>query len=795
MKLSWNWLRNFVDLSDTDPETVGKSLTLHTAEVEEVLPLEPFFEKVYAGKLLKYELHPNSEKLHVGQFDVGKRGKKQIIFGSVHQITVGQVFPVALDGAVLLSGLEIKKAEIRGVKSEGMICDNSELGCKNEGLATFSDAEVGKSLPEISEEFRDTVFDIDNKSLTHRPDLVGHRGFAREVAAIFGKTLLLPEPTVVVPEMKEVPLKVKSANCSRFCAVRVDNVGGSGASPLSVQTRLENLDVRAISTLVDITNWMLLEFGQPMHVFDAAKIEGTIVVRPAKKGEKLLALDGEEYVLTPEDTVVADSKKVLSIAGIMGGMESGATEDTKDIIFECAHWDPTAIRKTSQRLGLRSESSMRYEKSLDPSACRTVLLAACEMLTDRIPGAVIASGVADTAPSPAPQTSIQLDPELVRRASGINISDEAIAQKLQSVGFEVHEGDKVLEVDVPSFRATKDIAIPEDLIEEVVRLYGFENIESQLPSLPLHPPKPNPQRNLEWSMRSTLAALGYLETYNYSFVNEGESDFSNLSDFVSVENPLSDQQVRLRQTLIYNLVQNLESDLRAGGRVSFFELGKIFSQQKKVITERLSGAMITASLEADEDTLFFELKRDLEQLLSSLGVKATFTPCEEEGPDFAHPFKSAFLMVGLENIGYIGVLHPRLLPVEGAGVAFVQLDLERLLDCTANKVVKYSRLSPYPSVHRDLSIVLKKDVLIAQIEEVAHQASDKLISIQFFDEFYDAEKLGPDVKNLSFHLAFRSWKKTLTESDIEEHFEMVVNALEKAFGAVLRLKFDQEKTN
>ncbi|MDH3324709.1 MAG: phenylalanine--tRNA ligase subunit beta, partial [Candidatus Peregrinibacteria bacterium] len=464
MKLSLNWLSEFVDLKNLKTEEVGEKLTIHTSELEEIISEKEFFQDVFAGKMLDTRSHKDSDKLSVATFDLGKNGKKQIIYAKKHEVKVGEILPISIAGAKLKSGIEINNSEIRGEKSEGMIADNEELGMKNEGLMFFTDKDVGKSLPEICTEFADSLFDIDNKSLTHRPDLMGHRGFALELSAIWKRKLTLPEPVVAIPQdANKIPVEIKTDTCRRFCALKMENVEVK-PSDLKTQSRLENLDVRAISNFVDITNWVMLEFGQPMHVFDADKLEGRIIVRQAKKGETLVALDDEEYELDETMTVVADDKKVLSIAGIMGGKESGVTETTTNIIFEAANWDPTATRKTSQKLGLRSESSMRYEKSLDPENCKRAILAATELAEKSCPQAQITSSLTDEYPIKSTPTIIKFNPEIVRKISGIDISDKEIKENLEAVNFIVNED---WSVEVPSNRATKDVSIPEDLVEEI----------------------------------------------------------------------------------------------------------------------------------------------------------------------------------------------------------------------------------------------------------------------------------------------------------------------------------------
>lgn len=796
MKLSWNWLRSFVDIADITPEEVGRKLTLHTAELEEIIPLAPFYEKVYAGELVNFKKHPEAEKLHIGTFNLGMHGTKQIIFGSVHEVAKGTVYPIALAGARLKSGIEIKDSEIRGQKSEGMICDNNELGFKNSNLLTFSKKDIGKLLPEISKEFKDYIFDIDNKSLTHRPDLMGHRGFAREIAAIFDRKLTLPEPVVMLPKKgKPLSLKIETAVCSRFCAIKISGVEVQ-PSDISTQIRLENLGIRAISNVVDITNWILLEFGQPMHAFDAEKVHGDLIIRQAKKGEKLIALDEVEYELTSDHTVVADEKIPLSVAGIMGGKDSGVRENTKNVILECAHWDPTVVRKTSYHLSLRSESSMRYEKSLDPMSCRPAILASCEKLLDFCPDAKIVSPLQDEFPAPPKQLQIKLNPELVRKLSGINMSDDEISRKLRSIGFSVSSEKKIFQVAVPSFRATKDVSIPEDLIEEVVRLHGFEDIQACLPVLPIIPPKRNILRELEWEAKEYLAARGFLETYNYSLVNEKEETFiASTKETIRVQNPLSEEQAHLRQTLVFGLLNNIESDLRTYNEVNFYEFGKVFKAiDKHKTSETLHLGLLKASLSHDENTLFYELKKDLNRLFLQFGITPSFIP--SEGVQYCHPSKTAAISIGKENIGKIAVLHPRNIPVKNAGVVLSEINIEKLVNLyKKQKQKKYQKLSLFPPVFRDLSLIVPSRTLISDIESIVYQSSDILQKIELFDEFVDECKIGKGLKNLAFHLEFRSPEKTLEEHEIEEGFYVIVKSLEKVLKAQLRLDFEQGKVS
>ncbi len=797
MKISQNWLSEFVDISKITAEEIGESLTLHTAELEEILPQSQFFENVFAGKFLEKRKHKNSDKLSVGIFDLGKKiGKKQILYGQVHEIKIGEILPIAIN-AKLKSGIVVKPSEIRGEKSAGMIVDNSELGLKNDGLLRFKEKDIGKSLPEICQEFADTLFDIDNKSLTHRPDLMGHRGFGLELSAIFGENLTLPEPAVAVPkDLEKLKVEIKTDKCRRFTGISLKNIEVK-PSPIEIQIRLENLGTKSISNFVDITNLMMLEFGQPMHVFDKDKIIGSIIIRQAKKGEKIIALDEKEYCLTEKDIVIADEEKVLSIAGIMGGLESSVTKETTSVVFESANFDPVSIRKTSQRLGLRSESSMRFEKSLDPAQCKRTLFVAVERAFELSKNAKIASQVGDVWPNPASGKEILLHPKKVRSHSGLDIKDEEIKEKLESINFQVRETKNGFKVKIPTNRATKDIAIEEDLIEEVVRLHGFSDIKGTLPTLPITPPRKNYQRELEWKMKDIISSNGFLEVYNYDFVNSEDIKFTNNKNYVKIANPLSSEYENLRQTLISNLVNNLESELKQHGKVKLFEFGKVYKEIGNVLPEEiLKMALFQAKIQGDEDLSFFEIKSELEKIFSILKIndEIEFRPIsEKELKPYCHPSKTAEILYKNDILGIVSVLHPKFLKIKGSHVVFAEIDIEKLSKIIKIKAIKYKRLSPYPSVRRDLSIVLTEKSLIAEIEKKAFLVAPDLKEIELFDEYRDEKKLGKNLKNLAFHLEFKSDNKTLEEDEIDTNFNAIVEILDDKFGAKLRLEFDKEK--
>lgn len=794
MKLSINWLREFVDLKGISAAEIAEKLTLHTCEVEEVIEKSANFQNVFAGKLISAKKHPDSDKLSIGTFDLGKNSEKQIIFGQVFPLNEGEIYLVALDGANLASGIEIKNSEIRGKKSEGMVCTNQELGMKNDGFIRLQDENlVGKPATEIFAGFGDKIIDVDNKSLTHRPDLMGHRGIARELSAIFEANPLAPLsgginnlPGNPANLAKKVEVDIQTDKCRRFCSARMNGVKVE-PSDYETQIRLENLDTRAISNLVDITNLNLLGLGQPMHVFDADKIRGKIIVRQAKDGEKVVALDGENYELTSADIVIADEEKVLSIAGIMGGLESSVTKDTTNIIFESANFDPTSVRKTSQRLALRSESSGRYEKSLDPEQCHSALLMAIKLTQEVCPEAKLETGITDEYPIQNPAKKINLSPDYVRSLSGLNLTDTEIQKNLESLGFKVSDNWKV---QIPSWRATKDVEIAEDLIEEIVRLYGFANIESKLPTLIINPPQKNKLREQDWKIRGFLSGLGMMEVYHSSFVGPQDFEFTEeINKYVRIDNPSNDECEFLRQTLVSNFVRNLKPELRAHGEVNFFELGKTYSAPNSEVAKLL---LFSAKLKENSEKMFYKMKADLVELFKFLGIsEIDFRPTENP-TKFQHPHRCADVIVGNINIGSISVIHPSKNSVKNSAIVFAELETQKLQNFAESCEKKFEKISSFPSVHRDISILIDKKSLVGDLVKIAHQNSEFLTEIELFDDFIDKEKFGKNLKNLAFHLTFKSREKTLEESEIDDNFNNIMQTWTKKFGAKLRLEFDQE---
>jgi phenylalanyl-tRNA synthetase beta chain len=807
MKISLNWLRELIEIpSHLTPEIIGEKITLHTAELEEIIDTKPFCDLVVAGKLTKVDSHPRSDKLSIGFFDCGEKNPRQVLFGQVHVLTLGEVYPIALPGLVMENGKAVTESELGGVLSQGMVIENTELGMKNSGLLTFEPKDIGKKLSEIVDGSADQIFDIDNKSLTHRPDLMGHWGFAREVAAIFDIPFKKSKTELPAGGSEKIKVDIQTPNCRRFTCAKLSNIFVTDSSA-SNMFRLEHLGTKSISNIVDITNQVMVLHGQPMHAFDAAKVNGTIIIRQAKDGEALVALDGEEYALTTDDMVIADEKKILSIAGIMGGLESGVTSETTEIIFESANFDPTVIRKTSSRLGLRSDSSMRYENSLDPENCLNGLMEAITRTQKYCPNAELTADITDNYPQKPLIKTILLNPNKVRRLSGITFSDDEIKKNLTKLGFGVEtvqnqQDEIIFEVTVPSIRATKDVSIPEDLIEEVVRLYGYGNIASTIPSQPIKTPKINHLRKLEWQIRDILASEGLREVMHSSFVSSTDSKWLSLQEtqdpdstngYVVMTNAPTLETTYLRQSLLSNLVRDLETELRTHKSVGLFEIGKTYHSSKLGdYSEIKKLALLQATFSKKSDQTFFTLKAKLEKLLFHLGedqLDIAFVSQTETTALF-HPHQTAIVKANDIIIGTLGTIHPSKNSIKKSIIVAAELDIEKLLQVLLARSSKvYSAQSTFPAVQRDLSIIVTDRLHIADVQALAKQHADNLTKIELFDEFTDAEKLGVGKKNLAFHLTFQSKEKTLASEEVEAEFKRIVTALQSVFGAMLRVDF------
>lgn len=815
MLISFCWLQRHIDLQGLDAERVAADLTLHTAEVEGVERLWPHAEQVLVGEVLEREPHPSADRLSKCLVSLGAAEPVPIVCGAPN-VAAGQKVPVALPGTHLPGIGKLKKSKIRGEVSLGMICSEQELGLGDEhdGIWVLPPEAVAGSRLSDAVGLVDWAIDIDNKSLTHRPDLWGHRGIARELSAIYQRPLTPLEPQLPSPVAGvAVPVEVATAACSRYLAMPLSGAR-SLPSPLWLRRLLAAVGQRSLGQLVDISNFVMLDLGQPNHVFDGAQIapEG-IVVRAARPSEAFRALDGTELSLTEQDVVVTSGGRPAALAGVIGGHESEVEGDTRSVVLEVATFDAATVRRTSTRHGLRTDSSARFEKSLDP---RLPALAAAHFVTllRQLQPEVRCSGPATDCChfDPAP-LRVSLRPESVRRALGVELSDEAIGTLLQRLQFDVPvqlSAQGCWSVGVPSFRATKDIAIERDLVEEVGRLYGYGRIEERALLAPVAPPPPDDRRALVRRVQDRLSgAARFTETIGYSFQSDEVLRALNLLDqsYCRLSNPVVAGESRMRRSLVPSLLGPIEAWRRGSESLRLYEVGKCYLPNAgglaAVPQEQHRVALLWAGPPPApgapfSESLFFRLYGVVQDLMAQLErpqvVWQVARAPERTVPAWAHPRKCLQAsMPGSgesEPLGTLCSVHPQALNALGlqgrlrSEVVVCDLSLDGLVAMPRTPRV-YQPLPRFPGVKLDVAIAAPVSMPAASVTAAIEQAAgDHCRGVELFD-VYHGESLGSDQKSLAFHVLLQSSKKTLSDSD-EQRFLKKLGAELGRVGAHLR---------
>ena len=806
MYISLNWLKDFVEIPKSiTPEELGLKLSTHTVEIDKVISQKEKFNKIVVGKILEIKKHPSADRLQLVKVDIGKE-KLDIVCGATN-IKPGNFVPVALVGAILPNGLEIKAAEIRGVKSNGMLCAEDELGMGEDhtGIMILSGAKAGQNL---AEHFKldDTIFEVDNKSITNRPDLWSHLGLAREISAFLN--IKLKEPKLDLNKLakgkgklEKIKVEVKDSKlCPRYMAIKVSGIA-IGASPAWMQERLSAVGLRPISNIVDITNYVMLELGQPLHAFDASLVK-EIGVRRAKKGETMETLDGQPRELDDEMLLITDGVKGVAIAGVMGGLSSEISQETKAIIIEAANFEPVQIRKTSQKLGLRTESSMRFEKSLDPNLCALAIARAVELVKKLCPKAEVASDLVDIKSFSLDQGPIELNLEWLEAIIGEKFEEKKIINILEGLGFTVKKEKGKLEVTVPTWRATKDISIPEDLVEEIVRIYGYNNLKLEMPKVVMEAPRVNKERILERKIKEILSQGARLtETYNYSFV--GQEQLKKLKmeikDYVKLANPIASQHTLLRQSLVPNLLENVKVNQSRYSEFGLFEIGNIFmdltgeedkggeKKEKLPFQEKKLGIILAGEKKGET---FKKVKGLVEYLFDYFGLTASFESLEDQ-PGWADKKAATKITAkgGDKNgLGLVAKLDSQIAATLNMKkeVAIAEISFKELAGPILNKgVKKYEKIPKYPPVIRDLAFVVGSKILYNDIKNEIENFSRLVKEVELFD-VYEGEGLGENNRNLAFHIIYQAPDRTLTAEEIEKEQANLIKLLEKKFGAQIR---------
>ncbi len=796
MKVSLNWLREMVDLPSNVPALVDL-LTLAGVEVEGIESHGVAIDQVVVAQVVASEPHPNADRLSVCRVEDGSGTPRQIVCGAKNY-KVGDKVPLALPGAVLGKDFTIKVGKLRGVESQGMMCSAEELGLPKgeDGLLILpASVRVGAPLSEVMP--GDTVLDLE--ITPNRSDLLSHSGIAREIAALTDQVLRLrPVPTDVV-EFVASAVDVEPVECELYTVLEISNVRvGPSAEP--VRRKLEAVGQRAINNVVDITNLLMLEVGQPLHAFDADKVEGDIRVRYAREGEEFPALDGRTYRLSPWQIVIADDRRALALGGVMGGADSGVTETTKNILLESAHFDAATIRRTSRVLGLSSESSYRFERGVDIGGVVSASLQASALILESAGGTVgdlsvghaeDAAGGFDSAAilhendEPVFTHTVALRPARVEAVLGTTIAPEKIDAILDGFGLQ-HTDDGW---EIPSYR--QDLAREIDLIEEIARVVGIDAIPSRAQAQFAHTSATDREYDRAMALRQRLVAQGFAEARTLTLIGENPRGLAftrtALEQVRRIKNPMNDEQVLLRPSLLPGLLQALADNSRAGAKtVRLFEVGRVFAAATPEETSHLAlvvtGPLSERSWRAGEgsEADFFHLKGII---AATLGAGTTFEP--DKNPELA---LSLVIKIADRAVGFAGQLWPkdaRALDAT-APVLFAEIDLSAL---PAADGAKYRDIPRFPATARDIAMLAPLSLSHDEIVSVLQAASEPLLTdLELFDVFSDAtgDKIPADKKSLAYSLTYRSPDRTLTADEVNAAHARLKERLKTALAVTLR---------
>ncbi len=790
-----NWLREFVDVS-VSPEVLADKLTLAGFEVEAVHQIAPDFAGVVVAKVAKVERHPQADRLVVTEVEDG-RHTYRVVCGAP-DVTAGRLYAFAPPGATISQGRELKAVKLRGVLSEGMLLAEDEVGVSDDHatlMAIPQDLALGRDFSEALE-FADVILDV--AVTPNRPDCLSVLGLAREVAALLKKPLRhpetgFPEAAETISRYAKVTI-LSPVHCPRYAARLLTDLRVK-PSPFWMRRRLENAGIRSINNLVDVTNYVLLEFGQPLHAFDFDKLAGgEIIVRLPRQGENhFVTLDSAERPLNHETLLICDAAQPVALAGIMGGLFSEVTADTRRVLIESAYFNPPTIRRTSKRLGLSTESSYRFERGVDPDGVIHALERAAQLMAALGDGQALAGRI-DEYPAPVPRPRLTLRVSRSNRVLGTDLPPDQVEEILRDLHIPAISFDgEHLVIQAPSYRG--DLTREEDLIEEVARLAGYDQIPVTLPAGLVDVPPPPAAVRLRSAARSILQGLGFAETVTYSF--QAERLFSVFGQEggapLYLANPLSEEQALMRTSLLPGLLEALRRNvLRQIQDVRLFEIAKIFVPQpgedlpreEQWLAGVIYGSREEPSWVATAEALdFFDLKGIVETLLTGLSVPdVKMAPANLPG----YLLYGAAVASAGQELGWVGVLSPAIaeqLDLGGTVFAF-QLNFDLLSQAAAPPL--YTPLPRYPAVYRDMAMVLPAGVPASEVIEALHRHGQPWLTEAHLFDVYAGPPIPAGKRSLAFHLTYRDPERTLTDDEVDRRHQQLVEALAKELGAELR---------
>ena len=796
MLISLDWLKQYVDIKE-DIKELENTLTMIGQEVEAIEEQGKELAKVVIGQITEYGKHPAAEKLTLLKVNIGEEEELQIVCGAQNH-KLGDKVVVATIGAVLPGDFKIKKSKIRGVESQGMLCSEVELGLGNDGdgiIILPEDAPLGVEY-RVYKKLNDVIFELE--ITPNRPDCLSYIGIAREIAAYYGRKIKCPEfeSKKIIESINTGHIDVRiedKERCKRFSGKVIKNIKVQ-ESPEWLKNRLISMGLKPINNVVDATNYILFECNQPLHAYDLTKInDRKIIVRKSLNGEKIVTLDGVERELNKGELIIADAEKPLGIAGIMGGESSKVTEETTEIFLECAYFTPENIRKTSKELGLSSDSSYRFERGLDIENTAEVLERAADLIS-QLTGGEVLEGCIDKYIEKYEKIEIPLNIEKLRKFMGKNIEIDVVGKILTNLGINIKTlNSTTIIATPPSYRG--DLTRTADLYEEIIRMYGFDNIENKMPEENIRPGVKDSMTVVVDEAKEILAKLGLQEVINYSFISKDAIKMLGITEpTLEITNPISDDMAVMRPTLIYSLLSNVRDNLnRNQNGLRFFEVSRVFTPKEDGLANEtlrasiaLAGKTFKTLWDPKPEAMdFYTLKGFVEKFLEYMGV-TRYQLNRSEDNNF-HPGRSADIRIGKVKIGTFGEIHPELaenMDIKRERAYVAELDLTTLLNYRAKKV-KYERIVKYPEVTRDLAVVLDRDVLVGKMLEDIKKSSNLIESVAIFD-VYQGEKIEADKKSVAISIVLRKKDGTLEESDINITVDKILKLIAKNYNGEIR---------
>lgn len=806
MNVSYQWLSEYLDLTDISPEDLADKMSRTGIEVEDVFVPETGLKKIVVGHALKVEDHPDSDHLHVCQVDIGEEELSQIVCGAPN-IKVGQKIIVALPGSRITGNTKIKKGKMRGQASNGMVCSLSELGFSEkvipkkyaDGIYVLpSEAVPGESVFSYLA-MDDAILDL---SITpNRADALSMRGVAHEVGAIYDRKPVFKHVSLNEMENEKVEeyinVAVEDKNDTPFYSMRIIKGVKIAESPMWLQTKLMNAGIRPLNNVVDITNYILLEYGQPLHAFDYDRLESkNILVRRATTDEKLETLDSENRQLTKETIVITNGEKPVALAGIMGGLGTEIQDDTVTIALESALFEPVAIRKTAKELNLRSESSSRYEKGINHDTILSASAHAAALIVELAGGSVV-SGAAIVSDLDVKNVVVPITLEKLNRSLGTVIKTNEVLSIFNRLGFGVSETNGLFEVSIPPRRW--DVSIEADLLEEVARIYGYDNLPSTLPIIESTPGKLDDKQRIIRHTRHYLEGAGLSQAISYVLTTPKKASqfLMTESESTKLDFPMSEDRSTLRMNLVSGLLDNVHyNTARKNTDVALYEIGRVFYKNQDrllpVEEEHLAG-VLTGSLiksnwqEKTEKVDFFNLKGILEGLFETFGLTEPLTFVTDKDREGMHPGRTAAIYLGEEQpIGFIGQIHPLMAKEYDIKETYIfELNLHPIIEGEKHPTI-YAGIPKYPGMTRDIALLVDESITNQQLTELIYEKGGKYLRhVRLFD-LYQGEKINEGKKSLAYTLSYLNPNDTLIEEEVTKAFEKVTQALVEQFDAVAR---------